>query len=109
MIKRNFSKIKLAPYFIYGGISLLIVIIILISVIFLLPHHNFLIARGLIGDKWFILNLLLITTLICAVNIINSFFIFKRDIVSSHILGSVSIFILLMFLLRVVSILINYL
>jgi hypothetical protein len=108
MFGERLFKVKLQPFLIYGLFSIAILIAIFIFVILSVPEGDFLILKGSIGDKSSLLNLFFVTTVVCLINLIASWAIFKKDRVASHILGVLAVSVPAIVLLKTVATVLAY-
>ena len=108
MAEKNPFAIKLPPYTIYAIFSLVILVIIFFAILFAVPEGSFLIIQGGIGDKYTFLNLFLVTFVICSINLIAAWNLYKKDRVVSHIFGTMAVLISSVILLKVATIVLIY-
>jgi hypothetical protein len=103
--KKPKIKISIPPFFIYGIISAALLLGAVAVSYFLIDEGAFIILKGVIGDKYTLLNLIGVTAVICGVNILASWAVFYKDRVASHILGSLSVAVPVFIALKIVAIL----
>ena len=108
MAEKNPFAIKLPPYTIYAIFSLVILVIIFFAILFAVPEGSFLIIQGGIGDKYTFLNLFLVTFVICSINLIAAWNLYKKDRVVSHIFGAMAILVPIIILLKITTIVLIY-
>ena len=108
MTEKNPFAIKLPPYTIYAIFSLVILVITFVAILFTVPEGSFLIIQGEIGDKYTFLSLFLVTFVICSINLIAAWNLYKKDRVVSHIFGTMAVLISSVILLKVATIVLIY-
>jgi len=108
MSKKRHFAIKLPSYAVYGVASLLISAIIFWLIIFLVPEGGFIITQGVIGDKYLLLNIAVISLIISIISIVLSRAVFAKDKIASHIIGALAVFVPAIILLQVVSVIFAY-
>jgi hypothetical protein len=64
--------------------------------------------KGAVGDKSSLLNFSLVTAIVCLINLVASWFIFKKDRVVSHILGILAVSVPAIVLLKTAAIIFAY-
>ena len=108
MTEKNPFAIKLPPYTIYTIFSLIILVVTFFAILFAVPKGSFLIIQGGIGDKYTFLNLFLVTLVICGINIIAAWNLYKKDRVVSHIFGAMAVLVSSVILLKIATIVLIY-
>jgi len=108
MAEKNPFAIKLPPYTIYAIFSLVILVITFFAILFAIPEGSFLIIQGGIGNKYTFLNLFLVTLVICSINLVTAWNLYKKDRVVSHIFGAMAVLVSSVILLKVATIIFIY-
>jgi hypothetical protein len=94
----------LPPFAIYGMVSGVIILCALISMLFFVEDGAFVILKGVIGDRSTLFSLTGVTAAVCAVNILSSWAIFRKDRVAYHILGALAVIIPAFIVLKVATV-----